>query len=98
VLRRRFTGSIRNAVAGHRSGGLTAGDAGARISRTLRSFLHQRTGTPVQYMHVDAIMASELAAAGPVLAALNDLQFNAESREDITELADTAEELIRTWS
>lgn len=98
VLRRRFTRSIRNAVAGHRSGRLTAADAGARISRTLRSFLHQRTGTPAQYMHVDAIIASELAAAGPVFAALNDVQFNAESHEDMAELADTAEELIRTWS
>jgi hypothetical protein len=98
VLRRRFTRSIRNAVAGHRSGRLTAPDAGAQISRTLRSFLHQTTGTPAQYMHVDAINASEVAAAGPVFAALNDVQFNANSREDMAELADTAEELIRTWS
>jgi len=98
VLRRQFTHSVRRAVAEHRSGSLTAADAGARISRTLRSFLHQTTGTPAQYMHVDAIMASELAAAVPVFAALNDVQFNAESREDMTELADSAEELIRSWS
>ncbi|MFG1935004.1 hypothetical protein ACGFK1_30835 [Mycobacterium sp. NPDC048908] len=98
VLRRRFRHSIRNAVAGHRSGRLTAAEAGAQISRTLRSFLHQVTGTPAQYMHVEAIMDSELAATGPVFAALNDVQFNAESREDMTDLATTAEELIRTWS
>jgi hypothetical protein len=98
VLRRRFSRSIRRAVAGHRSGGLTAAEAGARIGSSLRSFLHQATGTPAQYMHVGAIMASELAAAGPVIAALNDVRFNAQSREDMADLADTAEELIRTWS
>jgi hypothetical protein len=98
VLRRRFTRSIRSAVAGHRGGSISAADAGARISRSLRSFLHQATGTPAQYMHVDAIMASELAPAAPLFAALNDIQFNAESRKDMAELADSAEELIRTWS
>jgi len=98
VLRRRFSRSVRRAVAAHRSGTLTAEQAGARIGASLRSFLHQATGTPAQYMHLDAIMASELAAAAPVLAALNDVRFNAESREDMAGLADTAEELIRTWS
>ncbi len=98
VLRRRFTGSIRKADDAHRCGRLNAADAGARISRTLRSFLHQATGTSVQYMHIDAITESELAAAGPVLAALNDVQFNTESRENVGDLADTVEELIRTWS
>ena len=98
VIRRRFARSVRKAVTEHRSGRLAAADAGARISRALRSFLHQSTGTPAQYMHVDAIMGSEIAAAGPLFAALNDIQFNAESREDMTELADTAEGLIRTWS
>ncbi|MBE1551215.1 hypothetical protein GGC64_005275 [Mycobacterium sp. OAS707] len=98
VLRRRFTRSIGAAVAGHRSGSLTAAAAGTRISQTLRSFLHQATGTPVQYMHVEAIMASELAAAGPVFAALNDVQFNSDSHEDMADLANKAEELIRTWS
>jgi hypothetical protein len=43
-------------------------------------------------------MASELAAAGPVFAALNDVQFNSDSREDMADLANKAEELIRTWS
>jgi hypothetical protein len=98
VLRRRFTRSIREAVAGQRAGSLTAADAGARVSRTLRSFLHQATGTPAQYMHVDAIKGSELAVAGPVFAALNDVQFNSDSRENMADLANTAEELIRTWS
>jgi hypothetical protein len=98
VLRTRFTRSVREAGAGHRAGNLTAADAGARVSRTLRSFLHQATGIPAQYMHVDAIKGNELAAAGPVFAALNDVQFNSESREDMADLANTAEELIRTWS
>jgi hypothetical protein len=98
VLRRRFSRSIRDALSRHRSGSLSAPDAGARISRTLRSFLHQTTGTPAQYMHVGAIMDSELAAAAPVFAALNDVQFNSESREDVAELASRAEDLVRTWS
>ena len=98
ALRKRFARSIRKAVAGHRSGDLTAAEAGARISRTLRGFLYQATGTPAQYMHVDTMLSSELAAAGPVFAALNDVQFNSDSREDMADVADTAEELIRIWS
>ena len=98
VLRRRFTHSIRNAVDRHRSGSLSTAEAGARISRTLRSFLHQATGRPAQYMHVDAFRDTELASAGSLLAALNDAQFNTESREHVADLADAAEELIRTWS
>jgi hypothetical protein len=98
VLRRRFTRTIRRTVDGHRSGRLSTADAGARISRTLRSFLHQATDTPAQYMHVSAIKDSDLAAAGHVFAALNDAQFNSESRENMADLAAAAEELIRTWS
>lgn len=98
VLRRRFARSIRETADGHRSGRLTTAGAGARISSTLRSFLHQATGTPAQYMHVDAIAASDLAASGPVFAALNDAQFNSESQENVAALADAAEELIQTWN
>ncbi len=46
----------------------------------------------------DAIAASELAVAAPVLADLIDAQFNADSSVDVASVSDSAEELIRTWS
>jgi hypothetical protein len=98
VLRRRFTRSIRTIDARHRAGELSRAEAGTQISRTLRSFLHQATGTPAQYMHLDAISASDLAVAGPLISALNDAQFNAGSPVDVSEVGAAAEELIRTWS
>lgn len=98
VLRRRFTRSIRRIDARHRAGELTRAEAGTQISRTLRSFLHQASGTPAQYMHLEAIVASDLAAAGPLFSALNDAQFNAASPVNVSEVGLAAEELIRTWS
>ncbi|HET7665833.1 MAG TPA: hypothetical protein VFK56_07140 [Mycobacterium sp.] len=98
VLRSRFTRNIRKVVECHRSGSLSTSEAGARISRTLRSFLHQATGTPAQYMHVDAIEASDLSAAAPVFVALNDAQFSRDSAQDVGHVGEAAEELIRTWS
>jgi hypothetical protein len=98
VLRRRFSRSIRKIVDDHHSGGLSVVDAGAQISRTLRSFLHQSTGTPAQYMHVDAIGESNLGAAGPVFSALSDVQFNTGSDVNVDDVAEAAEKLIRTWS
>lgn len=98
VLRRRFTRSIRTIDARHRAGELSKAEAGAQVSRTLRSFLHQATGTPAQYMHLDAISASDLAVAGPLLSALNDAQFNAGSPVNVREVGVAAEELIRSWS
>jgi hypothetical protein len=98
VLRKKFSRRVRRIADEHRAGGASAADTGAAISHTLRSFLHQSTGTAAQYMHVDAIIASDLAAAGPLFAALNDAQFNGESSANVHELSDAAEELIRTWS
>lgn len=98
VLRRRFTRSIRKIVDGHHNGGLSVADASAQISRTLRTFLHQSTGTPAQYMHLDAISESELAAAEPVFSALNDAQFNTGSDVKVDDVGEAAERLIRTWS
>jgi hypothetical protein len=98
VLRRRFTRSIRRIDARHKAGELSRAEAGTQISRTLRSFLHQATGTPAQYMHVESIVASDLAAAGPLFSALNDAQFNAGSPVNVGDVGVAAEELIRTWS
>ena len=68
------------------------------MSRTLRSFLHQATGTRAQYMHVEQISSGELAEAAPVFVALNDAQFNTSSPVDVSEVGSTAEELIRSWA
>jgi hypothetical protein len=98
LLRRRFARSIREIDARHRAGELSASKAGAEMSRTLRSFLYQATGTRAQFMHVDAIKASDLAGAAPLLAALNDAQFNTASPVEISQVGETAEELIRSWA
>jgi hypothetical protein len=97
LLRRTFVRAIRSIEAQHRAGELTASEAGRQMSRTLRSFLHQATGTPAQYLHVEAIRSGDLAVAAPVLAALNDAQFNTASPVDVAEVGATAEELIRSW-
>ncbi|AMO63247.1 Uncharacterised protein [Mycolicibacterium phlei] len=97
LLRRRFARAVRRITARHRAGELTAAEAAAAMSRTLRSFLHQATGIRAQYLHLDAIAAGELAAAAPVLAALDDAQFNAGSPVAVTDVGAETEELIRSW-
>ncbi len=98
LLRRRFSRTIRAIDERYRAGDITAAEAGHQMSATLRSFLHQATGTPAQYMHVDQIKSSDLAQAAPLLTALNDAQFNTASPVDIRRVGSTAEELIRSWS
>jgi hypothetical protein len=98
LLRRRFSHAIRAIDERYRAGELTASAAGSQMSRTLRSFLYQATGTRAQYMHVDRISSSELAEAAPVFAALNDAQFNSASPVDVSAVGSTAEELIRSWA
>ena len=98
VLRRRFIRSIKRIDARHRAGELSRAEASTQIGRTLRSFLHQTTGTRAQYMHLDAIAASDLAAAAPLFSALNDAQFNTGSPVNVADAGKSAEELIRTWS
>ncbi|SEH49171.1 hypothetical protein SAMN04489835_0461 [Mycolicibacterium rutilum] len=97
LLRRRFASAVRSIVARHRDGDLSTAQAGAAMSRTLRSFLHQATGARTQYMHLDAIGAGALAPAAPVLAALDDAQFNQASPVRVGEVGADTEELIRTW-
>jgi hypothetical protein len=98
LLRRRLSRAIHAIDEQYRAGELTAAQAGRQMSRTLRSFLHQATGTRAQYMHVDRMSSSELAEAAPLLAALNDAQFNSASPVDVSEVGSTAEELIRSWA
>jgi hypothetical protein len=98
LLRRRFTRTIRSVDKQYRAGDLSAAQASAQMSRTLRSFLHQATGTPAQYMHVDDIVASPLAKAAPLFSELNDAQFNTTSQVDVSRAGSAAQELIRTWT
>jgi hypothetical protein len=97
LLRRRFARSVRAIGERYRAGELSAAQASAQMSRTLRSFLHQATGIPAQYMHVDEIAATELADAAPLLAAFNDVQFNTASEVALISVGASTEEMIRTW-
>lgn len=97
LLRRRFAHTVQRIASQYRDGELTEAQAGAAMSRTLRSFLHQATGTRAQYMHVDDIGSSELAPAAPLLSALDDAQFNSASPVRLGDVGDAAEELIRSW-
>lgn len=98
LLRRRFARTIRSIDERYRAGDLPAAQASAQMSRTLRSFLHQATGTRAQYMHVDDIRSSDLAKAAPLFSALNDAQFNTTSPVEVSRVGATAEELIRSWA
>ncbi|MBB2989489.1 hypothetical protein FHR72_000952 [Mycolicibacterium iranicum] len=98
LLRHRFARTVKDITRRHRDGELSAEQAGAALSCTLRSFLHQATGTRAQYMQVRAIAASELAPAAPLLEALGSAQFDRTSDADVGRLGDDTEELIRSWS
>jgi hypothetical protein len=98
LIRRRFARSVRKIIQHYRAGGLSQQHASAAVSRTLRSFLYVATGAPAQYMHVGEIATGELARAEPLLAALNDIQFNRGTRADVGDLGRSAEELIRSWN
>lgn len=97
LVRRRFAHSIRKTIHHYRSGGLSAPQAGAGVSRTLRSFLYVATGVRAQYLHAGEIAVGELARAAPLLHALNDIQFNRSTRAGVGVLGRSAEELIRSW-
>ncbi|BBZ14679.1 hypothetical protein [Mycobacterium branderi] len=98
LLRWRFARSVARICGQHRSGAISARQAAAAISRTLRSFLFLATGTRAQYLHVGDIASGDLASAGPLFEALGDIQFNAESRVDVGAVGRSTEELIRSWS
>ncbi|MGP4055606.1 hypothetical protein ACTWP6_12405 [Mycobacterium sp. 4D054] len=98
VLRQRFAHSARAVTRRHRAGELSTEQAGAALSRTLRSFLHQATGVPAQFMQLRAVAAGDLAAAAPVLEALGEAQFDKASTADVGRLGEQTEELIRSWS
>lgn len=97
LVRRRFARSVAQTNAQFLAGVLTPAQAGAGLSRILRSFLFVATGVRAQYLHVGDLAEGELAAVRPLLDALNDARFSGQSRADMAALGRAAEELIRSW-
>ena len=98
LLRRRFVRAVHVIGARYRAGELGTAPAATAVSHELRVFLRRATGVQAEYLQLDAIAASELRSAAPVLTDLTDAQFNAASTVDVGDVSDTVEELIRTWS
>ncbi|MGE2832828.1 hypothetical protein [Mycobacterium sp. SMC-4] len=97
VLRYRFARTVAAIRRRYDAGDLTDEQAGASLSRTLRSFLHQATGQRAQFMHVRAIADTELREAAPLLDALGAARFDRSATADVGRLARETEELIRSW-
>ncbi|WP_197376308.1 hypothetical protein [Mycolicibacterium baixiangningiae] len=103
LLRRRYAGRIADITAEHEAGRMSAPEACAAISSTLRSFLHQATGVRAQYMQLDALAASRVGSAAPVLSELGEMRFNDDAHNDdahadVADLSARAQELVRTWT
>lgn len=100
LIRQRFLRRLDDIAARFQDRELTVAQAGAAYDRTLRSFLFVRTGIRVQYLHLAdlAPAEAELARAVPLLAALDDAQFNAETTSDIDTLGRSAAAMVRAWT
>ena len=98
IVRRRFARTVHQIGEKYRAGELATAPAGAAVSAALRGFLQQATGVRAQYMQVEQIADGELARAAPLLEQLDDAQFNAASRVDISAVSTSTEELIRSWT
>jgi hypothetical protein len=101
LVRRRTLRAIREIEKHYRSGDLAAAQAGAALNLELRRFLRDITGLQAEYVQVPDIAevsGGVLAPAAPVLAALEDAQFNAESAADIGTIGEAAQELVRQWT
>ncbi|GAS91306.1 hypothetical protein [Mycolicibacterium brisbanense] len=97
LVRRRFARSLQRTNQQYLAGGLTPAQAGAAVSRILRSFIYVTTGVRAQYLHVAEIADGDLAGVGPLFRALNDVQFSVAPQSDMATLGRSAEELVRTW-
>lgn len=97
LVRRRFARSLQRTNQQYLAGGLTPAQAGAAVSRILRSFIYVTTGVRAQYLHVGDIADGELWGVGPLFNALNDVQFSAAPQSDMVTLGRSAEELVRAW-
>jgi len=101
LQRRRALRAIHAVQNRYRAGELTAGAAGAALSEEVRRFLHDATGLRAEYVQVpdiSTVSGGLLAPAAPVLADLEDAQFNADSSVDIGTAGQAAEELVRQWT
>ena len=100
LVRRRFLRSIRSTTREVRERAVTPLEASAAYDRTLRSFLFVRTGVRAQYLHLSdlEVTDSRLGRAVPLLAALDDVRFNTESRSDVVALGHQAERLVSSWT
>lgn len=98
LIRNRFARCVQRIADEHDAGRMSAPAASAAISRTVRSFLHQATGTRAQYLQVGAMAGAGLAGAEALMTRLGDAQFNAETRVDVAEVSAQAQELIRSWT
>lgn len=98
LLARRFARTITATTGQYHAGTITAAQACAAYSRTLRSFLHLATGQPAQYMHTPDIAGGVLAPAAPLIAALNDARFKPMARVEVERFGASIEEMIRSWT
>ncbi|PBA69011.1 hypothetical protein [Mycobacterium avium] len=98
LVARRFARSVAATTNVYRSGAITAVQACAGYSRTLRSFLNVATGHRAQYMHTADLAGGPLAPAAPLIAALNDARFAPPTRVDVERFGASVEEMIRSWT
>jgi hypothetical protein len=97
LARRRLARAVHAIGVRYRAGDLSGAAAGAAASRVVRRFLQEVTGVRAEYMQLEEIADGELATAAPLLAQLNDAQFNPDSRVEMDRAIGSAEELIRAW-
>lgn len=101
LQRRRALRAIQAVQNDYRAGQLTATAAGAALGEEVRRFLHDATGLRAEYVQVPdiaTVAGGVLAPAAPVLADLEDVQFNADSTVDVVAAGRAAEELVRQWT
>lgn len=95
----RFTKAVRTTTAAHHAGALTTRQALDAYTGTLRNFLKVATGQPSHVMQIPQLAAGPLAAAAPVVAAIDDSRFGGPhpAQIDINQMGSAVEEVIRTW-
>ncbi|TRW78232.1 hypothetical protein FK535_26095 [Mycolicibacterium sp. 018/SC-01/001] len=100
LVRRRFLRSIRATTQKVRDRTLTPQEASTAYDRILRSFLFVRTGVRAQYLHLTdlEVIDSHVGRAVPLLAVLDDIRFNTQTRSDVVALGHQAERLVSTWT
>lgn len=101
LQRRRALRAIQAVQNHYRAGEMTRTAAAAALGEQVRRFLHDTTGVRAEYIQVPdipTVSGGVLAPAAPVLADLEDAQFNAGSTVGIDAVSHAAEELVRGWT